>query len=172
MGVIVGVHGVRGEVRVKVFTSEPEAIGAYGPLTDGSGIRSFKLKFLRQTKGVVIARIQGITDRDAAEALKGTELYTDRGSLPETEDDDTFYHADLVGLKAEDMDGNPVGQVVAVFDHGAGDVLDIRTIADGRLISLPFTREVVPVVDVAAGRLAVNMPEGLLASKDASGDSK
>jgi 16S rRNA processing protein RimM len=155
MGVIVGVHGVRGEVRVKVFTSEPEAIGAYGPLTDGSGTRSFKLKFLRQTKG-----------------LKGTELYTDRGSLPETEDDDTFYHADLVGLKAEDMDGNPVGQVVAVFDHGAGDVLDIRTIADGRLISLPFTREVVPVVDVAAGRLAVNMPEGLLASKDASGDSK
>lgn len=161
LGVIVGAQGVRGEVRIKPFTAEPEDIGAYGPVSDAGATRVFEMKIRGQTKGVVIAALKGVVDRNAAEALKGTELYVDRARLPAPEDEDTFYHADLVGLAAEDENGKPVGQVAAVFDHGAGDVLDIR-LADGKLITVPFTKAVVPVVDLAAQRIVVTMPEGLV----------
>ncbi|MCV6603492.1 MAG: ribosome maturation factor RimM, partial [Cohaesibacter sp.] len=112
--------------------------------------------------GVVIAKIKGITDRNGAEALKGTELFMDRSQLPEPEDEETFYHADLIGLDAFDEAGALLGRVTAVFDHGAGDVIDIRMAADGRLITLPFTKAVVPVVDIAAKRIEINMPDGML----------
>lgn len=161
LGVIVGAQGVRGEVRIKPFTAEPEDIGAYGPVSDKGASRIFDMKIRGQAKGVVIAALKGVDDRNAAEALKGTELYVDRARLPAPDDEDTFYHADLVGLAAEDENGKPVGQVAAVFDHGAGDVLDIR-LADGKLITVPFTKAVVPVVDLAAKRIVVAMPEGLI----------
>lgn len=161
LGVIVGAQGVRGEVRIKPFTAEPADVGAYGPVSDKGAARTFDVKVRGQAKGVVIAALKGVLDRNAAEALKGTELYVDRARLPAPDDEDTFYHADLVGLAAEDADGKPVGQVAAVFDHGAGDVLDIR-LADGKLITVPFTKAVVPVVDLAAKRIVVAMPEGLI----------
>ncbi len=158
VGVIAGAHGVRGEVKVKTFTADPAAVAAYGPVADESGARAFELSLRGTTKGGVIARVAGVGDRDAAQALKGTKLYVDRVVLPEPGSDE-FYHADLIGLAVELRDGKAVGRVKAVHDFGAGDLLEIA-LPDGRTEMLPFTREAVPEVDIAGGRLvAAALPE-------------
>jgi len=172
LGVIVGAQGVRGEVRIKPFTAEPEDVGAYGPVSNAPGTRSFDISVLRIAKGLVIAKLKGVNDRNEAEILKGTELFTDRSKLPEPEDENTFYHADLVGLRVDDSEGTVVGHVAAVFDHGAGDVIDIRCATEGRLISLPFTRAVFPKVDVVSGVLVVDMPDGVITDESPEGDKK
>lgn len=169
LGVVVGAQGIKGEVRIKAFTARPEDVGAYGPVSDQPKERSFRLTVRGLAKGAVVAKIDGVADRNAAEALKGVALYVDRDRLPEPEDEDTFYHADLIGLAVEAPDGAPLGRVAAVFDHGAGDVLDIRG-TDGRMVSVPFTKAVVPLVDVTAGRIVVAMPEGL--AGDAAGEDE
>ncbi|WP_142849623.1 ribosome maturation factor RimM [Telmatospirillum sp. J64-1] len=156
VGVIVGAQGVRGAVRVKSFTADPLDVAAYGPVSDEQGKRSFRLKVVGEAKGVVICTIAGVTDRDAAEALKGVTLHVDRASLPEPEEDE-FYHADLIGLAAELSDGSPFGRVRGIYDFGAGDVIEIGR-NDGTVIMLPFTKAVVPMVDVKAGRLVVEPP--------------
>jgi 16S rRNA processing protein RimM len=102
--------------------------------------------------------VDGIATREQAQALAGVRLFVDRSALPETEDEDEFYHADLIGLRAETADGTPFGTVLALYDFGAGDVLEIR-MPDGQTELLPFTRAVVPVVDVKGGRLVVEPPD-------------
>jgi 16S rRNA processing protein RimM len=164
VGQIAGAHGVRGLVRVKSFTEAPEAVTAYGPPTDESGRRVFRLELLSRQKGVWLARIDGVKDRNAAEALRNTRLYVDRAALPPTGEDE-FYHADLIGLPAQRPDGSPLGTVRAIHDFGAGDVIEL-TGPDGRLITVPFTRAAVPVVDPAGGRLVVEPPEELSAGPD------
>ena len=158
LGVIVGAIGVRGEVRVKTFTETPEALGQYGPLTDETGQQVFKVKGLRQAKAGAAVRLKGVDDRNAAEALKGTQLCVPREALGETEDEDTFFHVDLIGLEAQDEDGKAVGTVQAVHDFGAGELLDIR-LEDGKSVLVPFTKEAVPVVDIKGGRLIAHLPE-------------
>ncbi len=160
MGVITGAHGVRGLVRVKSFAAEPAAIAAYGPLEDEHGERRFVLDLRGAVKGVLIARLDGVTDRNAAERLKGTRLYLSRAALPEPEAEE-YYHADLLGLAVELKDGAPFGRVRAVHDFGAGDSLEVER-PNGRVVMVPFTRAAVPVVDIAGGRLVVDPPEGLL----------
>lgn len=160
LGAVAGAHGVQGAVRVKPFTAEPEAVGAYGDVSDEAGTRRFSLKVLGVNKGMVIARLSGIDDRDAAEALRGLRLYVSRDALPEPEEDE-FYHADLIGLVAETEAGQPFGQVRALYDFGAGDVIEIVPAAGGQPVVLPFTREAVPVVDLHGGRIVVVPPEGL-----------
>jgi 16S rRNA processing protein RimM len=161
VGVVGAPHGVRGAVRIKSFTAEPEAIAAYGPLEDESGVRRFTLRLTGSGKGVVIGALSGITDRDRAEALRGLRLYLPRAALPPTAEDE-FYHADLLGLSAELGDGTAIGRVVAVHDFGAGEILEIaRDTAAAVLI--PFTRAAVPVVDIAGGRLVLDPPAGVLA---------
>ncbi|SDG06586.1 16S rRNA processing protein RimM [Limimonas halophila] len=157
LGVVVGAHGVRGSVRIKPFTGEPEAVGAYGPVTDESGRHRYELTVHGTHKGTVLAGIAGVRDRDAALALKGTRLYVDRAKLPEPAEDDTFYHADLIGLPVEDTAGRSLGTVAAVHDHGAGDILEIAG-PDGAARLLPFTRDVVPTVDIAGGRIVADPP--------------
>ena len=169
LGVIVGAQGIKGEVRIKPFTAEPEDVGAYGPLYDEPGTNSFRLAVRGMAKGAVVAKIKGVEDRNAAEALKGTKLFVSRDRLPEPEDEDTFYHADLIGLSAEAPDGAPLGRVAAVFDHGAGDILDIRGL-DGRVISVSFTKAVVSLVDVSGGRVVVAIPAGLIGGDEPAGD--
>lgn len=161
LGVISGAHGVRGAVRIKTFTAEPEAIAAYGPVTDEAGARSFKLSLAGTARGQAIARIPGVSDRDAAEALKGTHLYVPRAALPETGSEDEFYVADLVGLLVEAKDGAALGRVLAIHDFGAGEVLEVGE-KPSTSVMLPFTRAVVPVVDLAEGRLVVDPPAGFL----------
>jgi 16S rRNA processing protein RimM len=157
LGRIVGAHGVRGEVLVTTFTARPESIGAYGPLSDGSGERAFVLEVVRPARKGVVARLEGVADRTAAQALKGVELYVDRGRLPEAAEGE-FYHADLVGLTAVDADGTLLGEVVAVRNYGAGDMLEIRLARTNEEALVPFTDVTVPEVDIAGRRVRVVLP--------------
>jgi 16S rRNA processing protein RimM len=160
VGVITGAHGVRGAVRVKSFTADPADVASYGPLADEQGAREFRLQLVGTAKGVVIAKIAGIEDRDLAEGLRGLRLYLPRTALPPTGEDE-YYHADLIGLDAMLGDGTPLGRVHAVHDFGAGDTLEIVRPA-GPPVMVPFTRAVVPIVDTEAGRLVIEPPPGLI----------
>jgi 16S rRNA processing protein RimM len=160
VGAIAGAHGVRGAVRVRSFTEAPAAVAAYGPLSDEAGTRRLVLKVVGETAGGVIAEIEGVADRNAAEALRGQRLYVARDVLPALAAEE-FYHADLIGLTAETAAGDRLGRVRAVQNFGAGDMLEIER-ADGTTVDLPFTRAAVPVVDIAGGRLVVDPPAGLL----------
>ena len=160
VGVVAGAHGVRGAVRIKSFTAEPKDVARYGPLQDESGQQRFTLRLVGATKGVVIGWLSGVADRDRAETLRGLRLYLSRAALPPTEEEE-FYHADLIGLQAVLGDGTPIGQVKAVHDFGAGDTLEIVR-REGPPAMVPFTRVVVPVVDVETGRLVIDPPPGLL----------
>lgn len=157
VGAFAGAHGVRGAVRLKSFTTIPADIASYGSLEDEAGTRRFKVKVTGEAKGLLIARIDGIADRDAAQALKGIRLYVDRDRLPEPEDDE-FYHADLVGLAVELPDGSPFGKVKGIADHGAGDVIEIARPGAPAVLA-PFTLAAVPVVDITGGRIVFDPPE-------------
>ena len=160
VGIITGAHGVRGAVRVKSFTADPKDVARYGPLEDESGERRWSLGLMRSAKGVVVCRVEGIADRDNAEALRGLRLYLPRAALPPTAEEE-YYHADLIGLEACLADGTRLGEVRAIHDFGAGDTLEIVRPA-GPPAMVPFTRAVVPIVDIAAGRLVVDPPPGLI----------
>jgi 16S rRNA processing protein RimM len=157
-------HGVRGEVRLWSFTADPRAVADYGPLESLEGER-FEIEALRPSKGYFIARLKGIADRSAAERLNNIELFVPRERLPEPDAADEFYHADLIGLTVVDMEGVALGRVVAVQNFGAGDLLEVERIARGETVLLPFTKAVVPMVDIAGGRVFANPPEGIF-SKD------
>ena len=160
VGRIAGAHGLRGLVKLQCFTAEPAGIGRYGPLSDAAGKRTFEVTVLNPVKGGVVASIAGVADRTAAEKLRGVELYMPRERLPEAGEGE-YYYADLVGLAAELVDGRPFGRVRAVENYGAGDLLAIDR-PDGPPVSLPFTDRVVPVVDLAGGRVVVDPPAGLM----------
>jgi len=162
LGTIGTPRGVRGDIRIKTFTDAPADIAAYGPLWDKAASRSFTLRVIEEIKGKgqVVARIDGIADRTAAEGLKGIELYVARDALPEAEDD-SFYYVDLIGLRAETTEGAFLGEVRTVSDFGAGDLLEIGGGPYKGLV-VPFTKEVVPEVDLEGGRLVVDPPDGLL----------
>jgi 16S rRNA processing protein RimM len=152
-------HGVRGEIRLQSFTGDPLAIARYGALTDAAGARAFHLLAVRpQGRDMLVARVDGVADRSGAEALTGVELYIDREKLPPPEDEDEFYLADLVGLRAETDGGDAIGRVVAVRNFGAGDILEIAPAAGGETLMFPFTRAVVPRVEIAQGRVIVAPP--------------
>ncbi len=157
VGAIAGAFGVRGAVRLKSFCAEPEAIAGYGPLWTEDGARSFTVTLDRPVAGGLAARLSGVETREAADALRGLRLYADRAALPAT-DEDEYYHADLIGLSVQDTGGAPLGRVAAVLNHGAGDILEIRR-AGAEPLLLPFTRAVVPTVDLAAGRIVADPPE-------------
>lgn len=161
-------HGVQGEVRVKSFTEDPMAIAGYGPLVDPSG-QCFNIVSARPAKGVLIVRFKGVDSREAAEALKGVELGVDRSVLPEPDDADEFYHADLIGMIAVDAQGEPVGTVRAVNDYGAGDVIEIALSRGGTEL-VAFTRVNVPEIDIATRRLTVVLPETVAASNRAGAE--
>lgn len=162
-------HGVRGEVRVKSYTGDPEAIGDYGPLMDYKG-RSYTVENLRALKDdmLVVAFIE-IPDRTAAEKLTRTKLYVDRSALPEPDDEEEFYHADLIGMPVETTAGEALGAVLAVPNFGADDLLEIER-PGRKSIYVPFTRTAVPTIDLAARRIVVDPPPGLL--EEASPDEE
>jgi 16S rRNA processing protein RimM len=155
VGAIAGGFGVRGEVRLKSFCADPAAIAGYAPLVTESG-RSFGVRLLHPIPGAFAARLTGIATREEAEALRGTRLYAPRDRLPPLADDE-YYHADLIGLEVLDTGGALLGTVRAVLDHGAGDLLEIARPGDADL-QLPFTRAVVPTVDLAVRRIVADPP--------------
>ena len=159
VGVFGGPHGVRGQIRLKSFTGDPAAIGTYGALSDKAGSRRFALTALRLLKDdMLAATLAGIDQREAAAALNGVELFVARAALPAAADEE-FYHADLIGLRAEASEGTLLGVVSNVLNFGAGDILEIAPAAGGEMLVLPFTRAVVPVIDIAGLRIVVVMPE-------------
>lgn len=158
IGAIAGSFGVSGEVRLKSFCSEPTDIAAYGPLSTEDGSRTFHVTLTRPVSGGLGARINGITTKEQADALRGTSLFVPRDRLPSLPDDE-FYHADLIGLSAYDTGGELIGKVTAVYNHGAGDILEISTARHKSALLLPFTLAIVPNVDLASGRIVVDMPE-------------
>lgn len=159
VGAIAGSFGVQGEVRLKSFCADPEAIAGYGPLWTEDGARSFTVKLTRaNVSGGLGVRLSGVLTKEQADALKGTQLYVDRDRLPSLPDDE-FYHADLIGLTAQDTGGVVLGTVRAVHNHGAGDLLEILGPGMKAALLVPFTLAVVPTVDLAAGRIVVDLPE-------------
>jgi len=173
VGIISGAKGLRGDIWVRSFTAEPESVGAYGPVFDEEGGRPLRLEVVDVdgVRGRVLARVEGVGDRTQAEALKGRSLYVPRAAFPEP-DADEFYHSDLIGavvwLAAEEgatcgegVGGAPFGRISQVHDYGGGPLLEIDC-ADGETLLVPFTLSVVPVVDVAAGRVVVRPVPGLL----------
>ncbi len=157
LGRIASAHGIRGDVLIKAFTQEPDGIAAYGPLTDETGTKSLKIKVRRVTPKGVIAGVSGVDDRNAAEALKGLELYIARDKLPEPEDDE-IYHADLIGLTATDEAGDEIGTIVNVANYGGGDLLELRLKGKRSTELVPFTHDHVPVADIASRRLVIRWP--------------
>ena len=151
--------GVRGEVRVKPFTAEPDAVARYGPLESEDGARRFEVIAARPAKDMLAVRFRGVDTRDAAEALRNLRLYVPRERLDPPEEDE-FYHADLIGLDAVGLDGSLIGKVTAVPNFGAGDLIEIAPAGGGPSVLLPFTRAGVPEIDLARGRLVVDPPEG------------
>lgn len=159
VGAIAGAFGVRGDVRLKSFCAEPEAIGDYAPLTDEAG-REYAVTIERPIKGGFSARLGGVRTREEAEALKGVRLYAPRWKLPSLPSDE-FYHADLIGLPVFDGGGVRLGKVRAVHDFGAGDILEIVSPDIRQPVMLPFTRAAVPIVDLAAHRIVADPPPGV-----------
>jgi 16S rRNA processing protein RimM len=151
-------HGIRGEVRLRSFTEKPMAVTTYGPLESEDGTQRFEIKALRPAKDHFVARLAGIDDRNAAERLTGVKLYVSRERLPPVEDEETFYHADLIGLAAVTPEGAPLGTVTAIHNFGAGDIVEIAPEGGGATLMLPFTDTTVPEIDLAAGRMVVVPP--------------
>ena len=160
VGQILGAHGVRGLVKLASFTEDPEAVTQYGDLTDEAGARTFSVALVAANKDHWIARIGTVDDRDLAQALAGTRLFVDRAKLPPP-DEDEFYHADLIGMRAELPDGTALGTVAAMHNFGAGDIIEIA-LPSGKRPLLPFDRETVPEIDPVARRLVIDPPSGLL----------
>jgi 16S rRNA processing protein RimM len=149
-------HGVRGAVKLWTFTEDPLAVTHYGPLTTKDGARQFEVAHAREARDHLVATLKGIATREEAERLNGLELYVAREKLPDT-DDDEYYHADLIGLAAVTAADEPLGRVIAIHNFGAGDIIEIAP-AHGPTLMLPFTNAVVPTVDVAGGRVVIELP--------------
>ena len=163
MGVIASAHGVRGEVRVKSFTTDPDSLLAYGPFSDASGVDVYNIEVTGRSRGLLLGRVNDVRDRNSAEALVGTELYINRDVLPPSGEDE-FYYADLVGLNVILESGEVFGRVKSVQEYGAGDLLEIIG-PDGQTNLLPFTREIFPMVKMNAGYLVV-VPPGIVEARE------
>jgi 16S rRNA processing protein RimM len=160
IGAIIGAFGVKGELRVKSFCANPADIGAYGPLTSEDGKNSYDLRVIGPIKSGYACRIKGVQYKDQADAMRGIRLCTNRENLPNLPDDE-YYHADLVGLDVYDTGGKKLGKVSAVYDHGAGNFLEINTKGTKNTVLLPFTRDAVPTVDLSAKRIITDPPKGV-----------
>jgi 16S rRNA processing protein RimM len=157
VGAITGAHGIRGEVKLRSYTADPASLTDYGPLTSADGLRVYQLKIRSSAGDSLIAAIEGVSDRNAAEKLRGTELYVDRGRLPQTAEDE-YYYEDLVGLRVLTISGDVFGTVHQVHNFGAGDLVEIAE-TSGQKNLYAFNDKTFPNVDLAAGTLTISLPE-------------
>jgi len=162
IGAVAGAHGVKGQFKVKPFTAAPRDIVSFGPVWAGN--RQLTLSVMGMTAaGMVIVKAAGIDDRDSATVLRGATLEVDREALPDTEADE-IYHADLIGVSVETVAGDNLGRLVALHDFGAGEIAEVKP-PSGPTLMLPFGPAFVPEIDLAAHRIVVAPPEGLLADE-------
>lgn len=159
-------HGIRGQVKLWTFTEDPLAVIDYGPLTSKDGSRSFEVTSARAAKDHLVATFKGVTTREDAERLNGVELYIPRDRLPAT-DDGEYYHADLIGLAAVNAADAPLGRVIAIHDFGAGTIIEIAP-PEGATMLLPFTDAVVPTVDLANGKVVIELPGEIIGDDPAA----
>ena len=164
VGLLGSARGLKGELRVKSFTANARDIASYGTLTDETGAQAFELKVTAKHKDQLVVRIEGVNDRNAAEALNGQKLYVERSRLPEAQEDE-FYFSDLAGLDAELVDGTPFGRVVQAEDYGGGPFLEVKAPGHGTVL-VPFTKAAVPQVDLSGGKVVIDPPAGLLEPGD------
>ena len=162
VGAIGGAFGVQGEVRLKSFCADPQAIADYTPLYSADGQVFAQLVLTGQLKNGFTARIDGVITKEDADALRNVDLYADRAQMPSLPDDE-YYYTDLIGLTVVDTGGATLGTVKNVMDHGAGDLLEITVPGQSETTLLPFTQAAVPTVDLAANRIVADPPEGLFA---------
>lgn len=157
-------HGIRGEVTITPFTDDPSARFAVGTVlqTDSLKWPSLVVAGTRQSGPVQVVGFQDVADRNTAELLRGILLLVDAESLPEPEDDDEFYDHQLVGLSVRSRSGEVLGEVVDVMHPPAAPVL-VVTRVDGSEELVPFVKVIVPEVDLAAGTLVVDPPDGMFA---------
>jgi 16S rRNA processing protein RimM len=170
LGQIGAAHGVRGEVRLRTFTADPEAITGYGPLETDDG-RIVEIESLRPAKDHFVAKLSGIGDRDAAARLTNVKLYVSRDRLPALDSADEFYHADLIGLSVADRAGHNRGTVIAVHNFGAGDLIEVRPDIGGETDLVPFDDRHVPLIDLASRRMIVDQPSAPAATVAGAGDA-
>jgi 16S rRNA processing protein RimM len=161
-------HGVRGAVKLWTFTEDPLAVKRYGPLTTKDGARQFEVTHAREAKDHLVATLKGVATREDAQRLNGIELYVAREKLPAT-DTNEYYHADLIGLQAVNAANEPIGRVIAIHNFGAGDIIEIAP-PHGATMLLPFTNAVVPTVDLAAGRVVIELPAEIDGDENLTGD--
>jgi 16S rRNA processing protein RimM len=161
-------HGVRGAVKLWTFTEDPFAVKTYGPLSTKDGTRQFEVEQAREAKDHLVATFKGVATREEAERLNGVELYVPRDKLPAAEEDE-YYHADLIGLAAVTTTGTALGRVIAIHNFGAGDIIEIAP-PSGSTMLLPFSNAIVPTVDLAGGRVVIELPEEI--DGDEPGDAK
>jgi 16S rRNA processing protein RimM len=164
-------HGLKGAVRLRSFTADPEAFAQYGPLETEDRAQRLEIESFKPTKDGYIVRFDAVSRREGAEALRGVNLYVDRERLPKAADDE-FYIADLIGLTATTADGTTLGEVIAVHNFGAGDILELRLAASGETTLLAFDKATVPELDVGAGRLVVALPAENIVNPPAAGADK
>jgi 16S rRNA processing protein RimM len=160
VGVIVGAHGIKGEVKLKSFTSDPMSIGRYGPLQSSLG-QQFEITELKAAKDDFIASLKNVNDRNEAETLKGVELFVAREKLPKLKSHETYAH-DLMGLDVVLENGNKLGRLVGMPNYGAGDLLEVAVDGNSETVLIPFTNAFVPQNDFSNGKIIVNLPEGYL----------
>ena len=161
VGAIAGAFGVKGEVRLKSFTSIPEAIADYAPLLTEEGEKKFDVIITGEIKNGLSARMSGVISKEEADKLKGTRLFVPRERLPELPEDE-YYHTDLIGLIVQNLQGSNIGRIKSVLNHGASDLLEIVNKRDNNSVLVPFTREIVPKVDIKNSIVIIDPPKGLL----------
>jgi len=161
VGAIAGAFGVKGEVRLKSFTSIPEAIADYAPLLTEKGEKKFDVVITGEIKNGLSARMSGVISKEEADKLKGTRLFVPRERLPELPEDE-YYHTDLIGLIVQNLQGSNIGRIKSVLNHGASDLLEIVNKRDNSSVLVPFTREIVPKVDIKNSIVIIDPPKGLL----------
>ena len=160
VGAIAGAFGVKGEVRLKSFTSIPEAIADYAPLLTEKGEKKFDVVITGEIKNGLSARMSGVVSKEEADKLKGTRLFVPRERLPELPEDE-YYHTDLIGLIVQNLEGSNIGRITSVLNHGASDLLEIENKRENRSVLVPFTREIVPKVDIKNSLVIIDPPKGL-----------
>jgi len=169
LGKIVGVHGIKGEVKVKSFTAVDKDIAKYGALNDKNNQQTYEIKVTGHSKDLLRVKIKGIDDRTVAETLIGTELYAPRGVLPELKTEEVYYETDLVGLKVLDEQKNEVAKVIGFYNFGAGDILEIK-LKSGRAEMLPFNKGYVPEINLEEGYIIV-ASTGMVFLEDEEGEN-
>lgn len=157
VGVITGAQGIRGQVKIRSFTDDPHALTEYGALMNASGSKRYDIRIDGTNKAGLIATIKGVTDRNAAELMKGTELFVDKANIPPA-DEDEFYYDDLIGMDVLDASGTALGTVAAMYNFGAGDIIEIKLAAGGKEM-YPFTKQNFPEVKLAEKQVIAELPE-------------